>query len=282
MATEKQRMTIDAFEAELFELGGSDEPLKMILYGDSGCGKTHMAAGIPGHNLWLTGEPGFRTAERLEAKGKRRAIRDSASALAAIEYLEEGNWSKYGMVIVDGLSTMNKRFILHYAAEAFDANPAKRVHRNLPDKPDYFNAQNFISDWTARFVDLPIPVLFTAHAMRPEGDDGEPMVYPSIQGKGYEVANFVSGLMGVVGYMSTVTPKTGAKKGEQIKRILWQEYRDPKTDTKYFAKDQYGALPRWTDNATMPEILSTLGVQIEDTMPNKVLAKKPTRRGRAA
>jgi hypothetical protein len=208
--------------------------------------------------LYLAGEPGYISAARQGAKGTVRIIPDTATALAAINYLEAGGFQKYDWIIPDGLSTMNNKFLLSYAAEAFDANPAKRAHRNLPDKPDYYNTQNFMKGWVSRFVDLPCNVLFTAHAMRPEGDDGERVVYPGIQGKGYEISNYVAGLMHVVGYMSTRVVARRGQEPKQVRRILFQHYRDPKTDTTYFAKDQFDALGVYLDDTSMPDILSRI------------------------
>lgn len=257
MATERHTVTMADFEKGLFELDGSSEFLNLMIHGDSGCGKTVLAGTAPGRVLFLAGEPGYISAARQGAKGTVRLIPDTATALAAIQWLESGKASRYDWIVPEGLNTMQNKFLLGYAAEAFDANPAKRAHRNLPDKPDYFNAQNFIKSWVARLVDLPCNILFTTHSMRPEGDDGEQLVYPAIQGKGYEVSNYISGLMHCVGYMSNriVERKTGP---EQVRRILWQQYRDPKTETTYFAKDQMDAFGLYTDDATMPDLLAMI------------------------
>lgn len=266
MATEKtaatpsaRKQALDDFVAGMFELDGASEHKNILIYGDSGCGKTVLAGTLPGRNLILAGEPGYISAARMGGKGKVRIIPDTATALAAINWLEDGNYSQFDWITVDGLGTMQNKFLLGYAAEAFDANPAKRAHRNLPDKPDYLNAQNFMKSWIARFIDLPCNVLFTAHAMRPEGPDGEMLVYPAIQGKGYEVSNYISGLMHVVGYMEVINIK-----GKTVRRILWQRFHSEKTDTKYFAKDQFNALGTFTDDLTMPEILSIIDRPIGD------------------
>jgi hypothetical protein len=173
-------------------------------------------------------------------------------------WLEQGGASQFDWIVIDGLSTMNNKFLLGYAAEAFDNNPAKRAHRNLPDKPDYFNTQNFTKGWIARFVDLPCNVLITAHAMRPEDKaSGELVVYPAIQGKGYEVSNYICGLMHCVGFMAHRVIQTGDE-ARQVRRILWQHYYDQATETTYFAKDQFDALGMYTDDLTMPEIIARI------------------------
>lgn len=265
MATEKQRVSLKDFEDGLFDLDGASEFKNLLIHGDSGCGKTVLSGTLPGRVLWLAGEPGYISAGRQGAKGKVRIVQDTATALAAAQWLEAGNASKFDWVVPEGLSVMQNKFLLGYAAEAFDANPAKRAHRNLPDKPDYFNAQNFMKGWCARLIDLPVNVLFTTHSMRPEGEDGETLVYPAIQGKGYEVSNYIAGLCHMVGYMSTRVDD----EGEQVRRILWQHYYDKRTETRYFAKDQFNAMPLYTDDWTMEQILA----RIDGTEPKKAKKK---------
>lgn len=269
MATERKSMSIREFEDGLMELDGASEYWNILLYGDSGCGKTVLAGSLPGRVLFLAGEPGYISAARLGnlAPGSKvRLIPDTATAEAAARYLEGGACKKYDWVVADGLGTMQQKFLLGYAAEAFDANPAKRAHRNLPDKPDYFNAQNFIKGWVARLIDLPVNCLFVAHAMRPEDENGETLVYPGIQGKGYEVSNYISGLMHGVWYMATRIVEQKNGDARQVRRLLFQHYVDPEHETRYFAKDQTNTLGRWAtvrdpdnpDGAMMPELIAAM------------------------
>jgi AAA domain-containing protein len=257
MATERSKVSSNDFEAGMFDLDGATEYKNMLLFGDSGVGKTVLAGTCPGRVLFLAGEPGYISAARQGAKGTVRIVADPATALAAVDWLDSGGATKYDWVVVDGLGTMQNKFLLAYAAEAFDANPAKRAHRNLPDRPDYFNAQNFIKSWVARLIDTPCNVLFTAHAMRPENDEGERVVYPAIQGKGYEVSTYVCGLMHTVGYMAMRVQKT-AEGAKQVRRILWRYYRDPEAETSYFAKDQFDALGLYTDDWSMKQIVERI------------------------
>ena len=160
---------------------------------------------------------------------------------------------------------MQDRFRLGYAAEAFDINPEKRQHRNLPDKPDYFNTQNFLKSWIPQLVDLPVNLLITAHTYRTDKtDNGELLGFPGIQGKVTETANAISGLMDITGYMEArqmplrdggsrlvrrlyfETPPRRSKKDEEIRYICGSKFTD--------------LLGTHMDAPTIPKILEKIGV----------------------
>jgi len=286
VATERDVVTVSDFESAIRELDGESEHSNIMVYGDSGCGKTVLAGTCP-NSLILACEPGYISAARTTLGvpvGKRlvREVRDSATALAAAEYLEAGGASKYQWVILEGATTLETKVRLGYAAEAFDQNPEKRTHRNLPDKPDYFNTQNFLRSFIARLVDLPVNVLVTAHAMRMDNDEGDRQVMPAFQKKDGELSNYVSGLMHVVGFMRPrmVAGAEGEPK-RKVRRILFSEAVDPKSDTHYFAKDQFNRLPRVLDDTNMQEVMKIIESDEPAAAPPRrvTTGKKATARG---
>ena len=275
--TERTRYTTADFAKGIMKLeDGQEESTSILIYGDSNSGKTRLAGTLPPSTFWLVCEPGFKAASRYRQregfpphKGSRR-ISNSAEAWAAVEWLEERSskgrhrYESLEWLVLDGLSTMQDRFRLAYAAEAFDLNPAKRVHRNLPDRPDYFNTQNFLKNWIPRLVDMPVNLLITAHAYRTDlADDGELLVFPGIQGKVTETSNAISGLMDVTGYLEARNVRSRKTGETRVNRRLWlsspsgRERKDNQ-QVRYIVGDKYDALGDYIDMPTMPGIMARI------------------------
>lgn len=270
-------MSLAEFSKGLMRMdgGGEEESTSMLVYGDSNAGKTRLAGTLPPETGWLVCEPGFKAASRYRAREGlaphkfARRISNSAEAWAAVEWLEERErFRKLKWLVLDGISTMQDRFRLAYAAEAFDINPAKRTHRNLPDRPDYFNTQNFLKNWIPRLVDMPVNLLITAHAYRTDlTEDGELLVFPGIQGKVTETSNAISGLMDVTGYLEArnVRGKSGATR---VNRRLWLSSpsgrgRKDEQEVRYIVGDKYDCLGSYIDMPTMPGIMSKISGEEE-------------------
>lgn len=262
--TERTPVSMSDFMAEMENLNDAAESINGLIYGDSNAGKTWLAGTLPGKQFWLVGEPGYKTAGRMGARGKARRIGDSATAWAAIEFLKyKERYKQLDWVILDGISTMDKRIRLAYAAEAFDIDPTKRQHRNLPDRPDYFNTQNFWTAWIPELVDLPVNFLITAHAYRTDKTDGgELLVFPGIQGKVTETANSISGLMDFTGYLEARRLKVRDSDETKLVRRLHFETPDRRNkheqDVRYIVGDKFNCLGPYMDAPTMPKILEKI------------------------
>lgn len=272
--TERTKLTISDFQKEIIRLeAGEQESSNILVYGDSNAGKTVLAGTLPQNTFWLVCEPGFKSAARWREqqglprhRGARR-LTNTAEAWAAVEWLEERDSArarKLDWLVIDGASTMQDRFRLAYAAEAFDIDPTKRQHRNLPDRPDYFNTQNFFKSWVPRLVDLPVNVIFTAHAYRTDmTENGELLVFPGFQGKVTEISNAISGLMDVTGYLEA-RPVTSQRTGQsKILRRLWfssptDRRRKGEEEVRYIAGDKFNCLGAYMDYPTMPKIMAKI------------------------
>lgn len=268
VTTERTKLTAADFGKGIINLdGGDEESLNILVYGDSNAGKTRLAGTLPRNTFWLVCEPGFKSASRwrkaqgLEQHRGARKITNSAEAWAAVEWLEQNErYRKLEWLVIDGVSTMQDRFRLGYTAEAFDINPASRAHRNLPDRPDYFNTQNFLKAWFPRIIDLPVNLLVTAHAYRTDRtDNGELLGFPGFQGKVTETSNAISGLMDVTAYMeSRQIRHPRDPKRVRNRRRLWftspNDFGKDDLDVRYIAGDKFDALGTHMDDPTMEKI----------------------------
>lgn len=261
--TERTQVSLSDFMAEIQSLESGNESINMLVYGDSNAGKTVLAGTLPGKVLWLAGEPGYKSAFYHGATGKVRRIPDTATALTAVDFLRAKNrYRQLDWIVIDGLSTMEKRFRLGYAQEAFDLNPTKRAHRNLPDKPDYFNTQNFLITWIPLFVDMGVNLLITAHAYRTDKtDNGDLVVFPGIQGKVTETANAISGLMDITAYYEARRVYNKAGDSKVIRRMFFEtppRRNKNDDDIRYICGDKFGVLGTHMDFPTMPAILAKI------------------------
>lgn len=262
VVTERKEVSLSDFQREIIRLEASAESINGLVYGDSNVGKTVLAGTCPGKTFWLVCEPGFKSAARRGSVGYAHRIADTATALAAVDWLNHRQrYRQLDWIVLDGLSTMEKRFRLGYAQEAFDANPSKRQHRNLPDKPDYFNTQNFLTSWIPMLVDMPVNLLITAHAYRTDNTaSGDPLVFPGIQGKDGETSNAISGLMDFTGYFVAKRMKNRRGETKTIRR-LWFDQPDVRwggEDTRYVVGDKLDCLGKFIDFPDMPHILSLI------------------------
>ena len=261
--TERAAVNTSDFASEIVKLEDSAESINLLVYGDSNVGKTWLGGTAPGRTFWLVCEPGYKSASRRGARGHGRRVSDSATALAAVEWLYERNrYKQLDWLVLDGLSTMQDRFRLAYTAEAFDQSEGPkraRAHRNLPDKPDYFNTQNFLKSWIPQLVDLPVNLLVTAHVYGMETKSGDYKMYPGIQGVQGETSNAISGLMDVTAYYAKKRVKT--KEGAKLVRRLWFEQPTEAwggEDVSYVVGDKFNTLGAYMDNPTIPRMLAKI------------------------
>lgn len=244
-------MTMAEFASSITDLGDSIPSVNIALYGDPGTGKTGLLADLP-DTLMLAFDPGWVTAQRMGRKCKIAKVNTHEQLAAGLDWLEDGGAEGYRWILADGCSILQTRLLQQFNKEAWTENPAKRVSAYQPDKPDYFKSQNVFKSMIARLCDLPVNVVFTFHAMHGDDQEGDTWIRPHIEGRGYQVGNFVTGLMSSIGYMAPASVRDG-KNTRQIRRILWHQFRDEEKGVGYLAKDQLGAFPMLLDDPTAAE-----------------------------
>jgi hypothetical protein len=229
----------------------------IMLYGPVGSGKTSLAGAAPKALFWGC-EPGVKAAKRRGSKASMIKIRTWDQAWDLLLTAESGETGGHDWYIMDTISSFENIIMRSALDKGFAENPAKRSEY-IPGVDQHQLRQNQLKRFVERMIDLPVNTLWLAHEMRPENDDGDTLLLPSISGgadKGFPVCNYIMGLMDCVGYVNWKESES-----ERFQRILWQSMTvtKNKTTTIYTAKDQFDVFGAWTDGWTMPQIIKAIG-----------------------
>lgn len=248
------------------------ESLNLLIYADSGAGKTVLCGSAP-KGLFLATEPGTVAAKKQGSDAEVWPIDDHAELMKAHKYLEE-NPQEYTWVMLDGLTNLQEILWRESIAKGQNINPDRDP--DILAQQDYLRVQNQIKEVVRLFNDLPQNVIYTAQTMRSEDEEDEVLMLPLLSGKKGEFAQKICGMVHVVGYLSVVTPKDKTK--QPFRRLHTQR------EGKIFAKDRYDAIGRM-DLPTVPKIAQKVSATItdktEDAAPRKAPATR-TRKKRSA
>lgn len=272
-------MTMAEFASSITDLGDTIPSANLAIHGLPGSGKTAILSALP-DSLLLAFDPGWVTAQRLRRKCRIAKISDYSSLMAGLDWLEDGGAEGYRWVVADGASILQIRLLQEFNKDAWTENPAKRVSAYQPDKPDYFKAQNVLKSTVARLCDLPTNVVFTFHTIIGDDAEGDTWYRPHIEGRGYQVGNFILGLLNSIGYLAPATVGTG-RSAKQVRRLLWHPHRDEDKGINYLAKDQLNVFPRYMDDPTADQLDDLalgepIDIEIEPTVtrPRKATARR--------
>lgn len=230
------------------DLSGFNESVNILVYGDSGTGKTVLGGTAP-NALFLSTEQGTISAKRQGSKAKVWRIMKWEDLEEAFKWLRDNPDHGFEWVVLDSVTKMQEQL----KRDVLEKRVQKRgdSDEDIPEIADHQKFQNKFKRFITAFVELPVNVLFTATTMRREDEEGEDLVLPNIDGKGYAIANYACAEMDVVGYYG-VSKGNKKNNGETIRRFVAQ------STPPYFAKDRYDVLGKWLDNPTMPMIIGLI------------------------
>jgi hypothetical protein len=161
------------------------------------------------------------------------------------ELVRQGKPMPFNWVVVDTLSTLQDRQLMRYV---LDKMLVKKPDRNkyIPDKPEYLENQLILVQDVKELCDLPVNMVFLAHQMEQEDAEGNPFVYPQIQGGKYKVAQQILAMTTSYGYMTKETRKKDGK-------VVTREGK-PIVDRVIQWEDKTGVLGQRTRNVTLRQI----------------------------
>lgn len=219
-----------------------DESINMLIYGNSGVGKT-VFAGTEDKCLILAAEKGTISAKRQGSKADLWPINTWADVQAAYMWLNKNPDHGYSWIALDSISDLQYRLKQAVLEEAKEARPAHNPDSlELQDWNPYYDRYK---KTIRMFCGLPVNTLFTALTFMKEDEEGENIVLPDIEGKGYQLSQWTCAEMTCVGYLSVAHRGKGEERRE-VRKILW------KTSPPYFAKDRLDVFGRTTIDHTLP------------------------------
>lgn len=230
--------------AQITSLEDFDESINILVYADSGVGKTVLAGTCPGKALFISTETGTISAKRQGSSAEIWRCPKWEDLAEAYEYLRDEDHG-YDWVMLDSLTEMQSHAMTQILGQAAAENENRDP--DIPAIQDYQKWQNIYKRFVRAFNDLPVNVLYTALTLRSDDEEGDPLVLPLIVGKGYQMSQWTCASMHMVGYYSI---EKITKNGEvnEVRRLRVQP------TPPYFAKDRYDIGKRFLDNPTMTRL----------------------------
>ena len=218
---------------ELEELSDFNESFNWCIYGNSGVGKTVLAAHAPRAHI-LSTEKGVISAKRVGAKAKLLRAPDWDHVEASIEWADK-NLTEDDILVVDSVTKMQELLAYWWLGIQHDENTARDI--DIMQLQDYQKWQRMFLRFTNHLVDAKYNTIFVATAMRREDEEGEDLILPNIVGKDYAMAqNFCADL----DIVSCLRVQRRANIDDPRESIIINDTWPP-----YFAKDRFNVLPRW-------------------------------------
>lgn len=223
--------------------------LNLLVYGDPGCGKTHMLG---------TAADSKETSPVLvfDVEGGLVTIRDKNVDVVVIRTrreLEEG-YNKlhssikngklyYKTVGIDSLPELAALDMKLIMKEAYNANPDK-VDIDVPSPREWGKCREHIRTIVRAFRDLPCNVVYTAQAGMIKEENQPSKFFPGFAGK---LATDVPGFMDIVGYLTTKNDQGIVTRNMQVLGT-----------NRVVAKDRTGTLGDVVTNPDLPMLLEII------------------------
>lgn len=185
------------------KLADAEEYVNILIYADSGTGKTVLAGSDDSVLFAAPEDDGLLSARRMGSKADKYDINQWEDLMQLHvdlnELVEEGEEIPYKWLAIDSITEMQAmcmRYILRKVkAEQPDRDP------DIPQIQDWQRYYILFEKMVRAFNDLPVNVLWTALARKVEDADGNEFMVPEIQGKDYGISMKTVSYMTCYGYM---------------------------------------------------------------------------------
>jgi hypothetical protein len=203
--------------SQIIDLQDEDEFVNLLIYGDSGIGKT-VFCGSDDDVLFIAPEDnGTLSAKRFGSTAKKWKIEKWDDIREAYEWLADQEPIPFNWIILDSITEMQDMCMRSILNEAVEINPGRDP--DVPQLQDWIPYQNKFMRFIKLFEALPVNVIFTALQMEEEDEDGEKVVLPMLQGKGTQYSKKVSSTVTSFGRMSVRRKRDGLDEDQNPKYI---------------------------------------------------------------
>lgn len=217
-------MSID-LPGNIIGLQDEDEYVNLLIYGDSGVGKT-VFAGSDEDVLFIAPEDnGTLSAKRFGSSALKWKVNGWGDIVESYEWLADQDTIPFNWVVLDSLTEMQQMCMRYILDEATELNPGRD-----PDVPQLQDWQPYFLRFerlVKAFNSLDVNVLYTALQQDEENEDGEKVVLPMLQGKGTQFAKKTASWMTSFGHIRVVrkpngVDEDGVKQFTEFRQIQWK------------------------------------------------------------
>jgi hypothetical protein len=208
------------FPSEIIDLQDEDEYHNILIYADSGVGKT-VFAGSDDDVLFIAPEDnGTISAKRFGSTAKKWKINGWSDIQGAYDWLYQQDPIPFNWVVLDSLTEMQQMCMRQILDEGIRVNPGRDP--DVPQLQDWIPYFEKFKRLVKSFNALPVNVLYTALQQDEENDEGDKVVLPMLQGKGTQYAKMCASWMTSFGHMRVQRRKTG---NDDEGHPIFEEYR---------------------------------------------------------
>jgi hypothetical protein len=244
-------MDTSSFPDNIINLQDEDEFVNLMLYADSGVGKTVFGCSDDDVLVIAPEDNGTLSAKRFGSSALKWKIHGWSDIVAAYEWLYDQDPIPFNWVFLDSLTEMQDMCMRKVLDDARQMNPARDP--DIPQIGDWQPYYNKFQRLVKAFNALEVNCVYSALQQEEENEDGEKVVLPMIQGKGTQYAKKVASWMTSFGNMRVARRKIGEDDSGSTK---WEEYRviQWKSSKQVMAKDRTRCLEPRTVNLSLKEV----------------------------
>ena len=233
--------------------------VNMLLYGDSGVGKTVFAGSGRDHgkhDLIIDIESGTLSAARSKSQANVIPAYDYDTFVSIVEAVEEDP-DRFEWVIVDSITKLQDIIWDKIMSEAVAKNPSRSPYKR--ELQEWGEAQSRLKDLVERLKNSDANVLFIALADSELDEDGNTVRVPAVHGSKGKVQAWVSAQMDVVAYIRVLSNDGGSFRAIHFNKT-----------PEFYAKDRLRLYPgKGVKNLTLAKYTDKILSQSEPEEDNE-------------